>query len=348
MKKIRIFIIEDSILMQKVISDIFSRDPNFEIVGTAYGGKEALEKIPQLNPDVVTLDVNLPDMYGLTVLEEIMSKFPTRVVMLSAYTQKGTEITIRALELGALDFIPKPSGEVSVDLYNFRKDIASKIKIIAGVDFKKYLSDFRGVSVTEKILDVNRLVVIAASTGGPKAIIEVMRKMPADINASFLIVQHMPKGFTRAFAERISWNSSIRTKEAEDGDMVFRGVGYVAPAGLHMVMESLLDDKNGKFRLRLDETSLVNYVRPSADVTMNSVADLFGNNTIAVVLTGMGKDGLEGARAIKERGGKVIAQDEESSVVYGMPGAVVDAGLADRVLSLRDIPEEIIRMVDNG
>jgi len=344
-KRISIFVVEDSILMQKVITDIFSHDPDFEVVGSAYKGEEALENIPKLKPDIVTLDVNLPDVYGLTVLKEIMSKFPTRVVMLSAYTQKGAEVTMKALELGALDFIPKPSGEISLDLYNFREEIVSKMKIVANIDINNYLSNFRGVPVAEEALAVKKIVVIAASTGGPKAIIEVMQKIPADIAASFLIIQHMPKGFTRTFAERISWYSSIKTKEAEDCDVVLKGAGYVAPAGFHMIVENISDDVSDKFRIRLDETPLVNYVRPSADVTMGSAADLFGNNIIAVVLTGMGKDGLEGAKSIKEGGGFIIAQDKASSVVYGMPKAVADAGLADRVLSIDDIPKEIIRMV---
>ena len=345
MKRISIFVVEDSILMQKVITDIFSHDPDFEVVGSAYKGEEALENIPKLKPDIVTLDVNLPDVYGLTVLKEIMSKFPTRVVMLSAYTQKGAEVTMKALELGALDFIPKPSGEISLDLYNFREEIVSKMKIVANIDINNYLSNFRGVPVAEEALAVKKIVVIAASTGGPKAIIEVMQKIPADIAASFLIIQHMPKGFTRTFAERISWYSSIKTKEAEDCDVVLKGAGYVAPAGFHMIIENIPNSVNDKFRIRLDETPLVNYVRPSADVTMNSVADLFGNNTIGVILTGMGKDGLEGAKSIKDKGGFVVTQDKTSSVVYGMPRAVADAGLADKVLNLYDIPKEIIRMV---
>ncbi|OPX30465.1 MAG: hypothetical protein B1H08_01630 [Candidatus Omnitrophica bacterium 4484_171] len=345
MRKIKIFVVEDSILMHKVIADIFSHDPVFEVIGGSYKGKDALDKIPRLKPDIVTLDVNLPDLYGLTVLKEIMSKFPTRVVMISAYTQKGAEVTMKALELGALDFIPKPSGEISLDLYNFKEEIISKMKIVADIDINDYLSNFRGVPVAEEALSVKKLVVIAASTGGPKAIIEIMQKIPSNIEASFLIVQHMPRGFTRTFAERISWYSSIKTKEAEDGDMILKGAGYVAPGGFHMVAEGITDDAGRRFRIRLDETPLVNYVRPSADVTMNSAADLFGNNIVAVILTGMGKDGLEGARSIKNKGGFVIAQDKASSVVYGMPRAVADAGLTDRVLSLYDIPKEIIRMV---
>jgi len=348
MRKVKIFIVEDSILMQKVIADIFSHEPDFEVVGKAYRGKDALEMIPKLKPDIVTLDVNLPDIYGLTILKEIMSKFPTRVVMLSAYTQKGAEITMRALEVGAVDFIPKPSGEISLDLYNFKEEVVSKMKIVASIDINAYLANFRGMPVAEEALAVKKIVVIAASTGGPKAVMEIMQKMPADINAAFLIVQHMPKGFTRTFAERVSWHSKIKTKEAEDQDLLLKGTGYVARAGFHMVIERLFENEKNKFRIRLDETPLVNYVRPSADVTMSSVAELFGKDAIAVILTGMGKDGLEGARRIKEKGGKVIAQDKASSIVYGMPRAVTEAGIADRVLGLSDIPREIIRMVDNG
>ena len=344
MKKIGIFVVEDSILMQKVISDIFSHNSGFNVVGKAYRGEEALKQIPQLLPDVVTLDINLPDMGGLSVLKEIMSKFPSRVVMLSAYTKKGAGITMRALELGALDFISKPSGEISLDLYNFKEEIIYKMRVIAGIDIDKYLSNFRGMAVVEEISAIKKLVVIAASTGGPKAIIDIMSNIPAGISASFLIVQHMPKGFTKNFAERISSYSQIATKEAQDGDMILRGAGYVAPAGFHMVVESL--PQAHKFCIRLDKNPRINYVRPSADVTFASVAELFGSDVIAVVLTGMGKDGQEGARQIKEKGGFIIAQDKETSVVYGMPGAVAETGIADKVVSLKDIPQEIIKRLE--
>jgi two-component system chemotaxis response regulator CheB len=263
--------------------------------------------------------------------------------MLSAYTQKGAEITMKALEMGALDFIPKPSGEISLDLYHFKEEIISKIKIVAGVDVDNYLSSFRGIPVIEEALSLEKVVVIGASTGGPKTIVDIMHRIPSNLNASFLIVQHMPEGFTKSFAERISWQSDIKTKEAEDGDWVLRGAGYVAPAGFHMLIEkAVLDDKD-RFRIRLDETPLVNYVRPSVDVTMASASELFGENTIGVILTGMGKDGVEGARKIKEKGGYIIAQDESTSVVYGMPREVTKANLVDKIAKLSEIPEEIMK-----
>ncbi|MFH1767839.1 MAG: chemotaxis response regulator protein-glutamate methylesterase [Candidatus Omnitrophota bacterium] len=345
MRKPRVVIIEDSIIMQKLISDICVNDLGFDVVANVYNGQEALEKIPQLKPDLITLDINLPDMYGLGLLKDIMAKFPTRVVMISAYTQKGAKITMKGLELGALDFIPKPSGEVSLGSSAFKDEIITKMKIAVDIDVEKHLANFRGISVVEDALQINKVVVIAASTGGPSAIIEIMKDIPADIPASFLIIQHMPDGFTRPFAERVSWYSKVKVKEAEDGDSVLRGAGYIAPAGTHMLVEKIKENNDRRLHLRLDDTPLVNYVRPSADVTLKSLAELNGANAVCVVLTGMGKDGMEGARAIKEKGGVVIVQDKETSVVYGMPRAVAEAGLADEIIGITHIAEAIIKRV---
>jgi len=345
MKKIKVFAVGDSVLMQKAISDVFSRMPDFEIVGKSFKGDEALRDIPKLHPDIVMLDVNLPDMYGLNVLKEIMGKFPSKVIMFSDYTKEAADITIKALELGALDFISKPSGDVSLGWNNFKKEIISKIKIISDIDISKHFHDFKKVSAAKEDSAVKKVVVIAASTGGPKSIMDIMREIPADIPASFLIVQHMPKGFTKSFASRIAWNSKIETKEASDGDVILKSAGYVAPAGFHMVIEKSPQSKNHRFCVRLNDNPRVNYVRPSADVTLTSVAELFGTDAIGVILTGMGKDGLDGAKHIKKRGGFIIAQDKNTSVVYGMPRAVIEEGIADEVLSLRDIPKEIIKRV---
>ncbi|MCP4652121.1 MAG: chemotaxis response regulator protein-glutamate methylesterase [Candidatus Omnitrophica bacterium] len=347
MKKIRVFIVEDSVLMQKIIADILSGDPDIEVIGSTKYGKEALEKIPELKPDIVTLDVNLPDVSGLIVLESLMNAAPVKVVMLSAYTQKGAEATMKALELGALDFIPKPSGEVSLDLYNFKDEIISKIKLLAGVSLKKsFITD---IFIDEKATtSVKNLVIIGASTGGPKAIIDIMHKIPSQVNANFLIVQHMPKGFTKSFAERISWHSGIKVKEVEDGDILTSNVGYVACSGYHMVMEKIPGKKN-RHCLRMDDTPLVNYVRPALDVTMSSASEVFeGKNIIGVVLTGMGKDGAEGAEKIKAAGGRIIIQDEETSVVYGMPKAVAEKGIADDIMPLNKISAKIMEYLNNG
>jgi two-component system chemotaxis response regulator CheB len=343
--KVKVLVVDDSFLMRRIISDIVNSDPHLEVVGKAKDGDEALEKIASLNPDVVTLDINLPVRNGIDVLNDIMRGNPTKVIMLSAYTRAGASATIRALELGAVDFIAKPSGEISLGLEKLKNEIIAKIKLAANVDLGKYLAAFRAAGAAqkeeEKVLGVRKLVIIGASTGGPKAILNIMRSIPGNIDAAFLIVQHMPKGFTLSFAERISWETGIRAKEAEEGDIVSNGKGFVAPAGSHMVLV-----KNGnQVKIKLTQDPPVNFVRPSIDVTMLSAVDIFGKDIIGVILTGMGKDGLEGAKKIKEAGGKLLIQDEESSVVWGMPGSVSKAGLTDGALPLSQIAEALIKSI---
>jgi two-component system, chemotaxis family, protein-glutamate methylesterase/glutaminase len=345
MDKVKVLVVDDSFLMRRIISDIVNSDPHLEVVGRAKDGREALEKVAALNPDVVTLDINLPEKNGIDVLKEIMKTRPTRVIMLSAYTRAGASATIRALELGAVDFIAKPSGEISLGLEKLRSEIIEKIKLAANFDLDKYLSVFTadGIrpAVEEKIAGVKRLVIIGASTGGPKAILTIMKSIPVDIKAAFLIVQHMPKGFTLSFAERIAWETGIRAKEAEEGDAVESGRVFVAPAGSHLIFVR----ENGQVKVKLTQDPLVNFVRPSIDVSMISAVSIFGRDILGVILTGMGKDGLEGSRKIKEAGGKVYIQDEESSVVWGMPGSVSKAGLTDGIVPLSQIAEVIVKNI---
>ena len=349
--KIRVLIVEDSFLMRKITSDIVSSDPQLEVVDKARNGKEALEKVFALRPDVVTLDVNLPILDGLAVLEEIMRKQPTRIIMLSAHTQQGAAATITALELGAIDFISKPSGEISSDLPKLKNEIIFKIKMAAEIDFDKFLSTLKPSEVLRptierESLEIKKIVVIGASTGGPKAILQIMRDIPPNIPAAFLIVQHMPEGFTLSFAERVSWESGIKAKEAKEGDIVLRSKAYIAPAGYHMILEKLWDKEGDKLKIRLDQRPPVNFVRPSVSVTMSSVVEVFSPNVIGVILTGMGKDGLEGAREIKQRGGFLIAQDEATSVVWGMPKMIIEEGLADSILPLSGISTAIIKNLE--
>ncbi len=345
--KIRVLVVDDSFLMRKIISDIINADPSLEVVDKAKDGKEALEKVFTLKPDVITLDVNLPSLDGIDVLKEVMQKQPTRVIMLSAHTQPGASATIRALELGAVDFIAKPSGEVSLDIHKLKEEIIFKIKMASKIELDKFLFTLKRPSITlervaREFVSLKKLVVIGASTGGPKAILEIMQNIPANIPAAFLIVQHMPEGFTRSFAERISWQSGIKVKEAEDGDIILGGKGFVAAAGYHTVLV-----KDGEqLKVKLNQDALVNFVRPSVDVTLSSVAEVFGKDTIGVILTGMGKDGLEGARKIKEKGGLIIVQDETTSVIWGMPKVIYEAGLADKVLPIFKIPEAIIEGIE--
>lgn len=345
-KKIRVLVVDDSLLMRRIIADTINNDPALEVIDKAKNGQEALEKTFSLRPDVITLDVNLPVIDGITVLERIMRKQPTRVIMISAHTREGTAATMKALELGAVDFIAKPAGEVSLDIYKLKNEIISKIKLAANIDLDRFLSAIASSTAYQpsRISQspvIKKLVVIGASTGGPKAVLELMQALPAGLPAAFFIVQHMPKGFTLSFAERISWQSKIKTKEAEEGDIVLADKAYVAPAGFHMALEK--DDN--RLRVRLNQDALVNYVRPSVDVMLNSAVKLFGKNVISVILSGMGKDGLDGCRKIKEENGVVIAQDEKTSVVWGMPKAVSDAGLADMVLPIREIAEQIVKEI---
>jgi two-component system chemotaxis response regulator CheB len=343
--KVKVLVVDDSFLMRRIISDIVNSDPHLEVVGKAKDGEEALEKIASLNPDVVTLDINLPVRNGIDVLNDIMKARPTKVIMLSAYTRAGASATIRALELGAVDFIAKPSGEISLGLEKLKSEIIGKIKLAANVDLGKYLSAFRAAGLAakeeESNIGVKRLVIIGASTGGPKAILNLMRAIPGDIDAAFLIVQHMPKGFTLSFAERLSWETGIKAKEAEEGDVLDSSKAFVAPAGSHMVLVR----NNNQVKIKLNQDPPVNFVRPSIDVTMLSAVEIFGKDIIGVILTGMGKDGLEGARRIKEAGGKILIQDEESSVVWGMPGSVSKAGLTEGALPLSEIAEVLIKSI---
>jgi two-component system chemotaxis response regulator CheB len=342
--KIRVLVVDDSFLMRKIISDAISADPDLEVVDKAKNGKEALEKALLLHPDVITMDVNLPIMDGITVLEEVMKQSPTRVIMVSAYTREGTSATIKALELGAVDFIAKPSGEISLDIYKLKDEIVYKIKLAAKIDLDKFAAQGYAPPFGRRELRkgiISKLVVIGASTGGPRAILDVMQGIPVGLPAAFLIVQHMPKGFTRSFAERIAWQSGVKSKEAEEGDVVLAGEAFVAPAGYHLVLER----QQEQLKLKLSQDAPVNFVRPSIDITMSSAAEIFGRDVIGVILTGMGKDGLEGARKIREKGGVIIAQDEKSSVVWGMPKAVYEAGLANNVLPLGSVAEAIIENI---
>ncbi|MFH0790285.1 MAG: chemotaxis response regulator protein-glutamate methylesterase [Candidatus Omnitrophota bacterium] len=349
-EKIRVLVVDDSFLMRRILSDIINSDSDLEVVAKARDGKEALEKIFSLKPDVVTLDINLPEIDGLTVLEEVMQKQPTRVIMISAYTRAGATATIKALELGAIDFIAKPSGEISLNLSNLKDKIISKIKAVARVDLEKFISTVSGLSFKTDRTDrkeripssLKKLVVIGASTGGPKVILDVFQNIPPNLPAAFLIVQHMPEGFTLSFAERLSWQSGMKIKEAEDGDLVLPGKGFVAPAGYHMVVEK----QENQLRIRLNQEAKVNYVRPAVDVTLTSAAEAFGKDVIGVILTGMGKDGLDGARSVKQKGGTIIVQDEQTSIIWGMPKAVFEAGLADKVESVSKISETIIKNIN--
>jgi len=348
MEKIKVLVVDDSAFMRKVIPQILQEEGSIEVVGTAKDGTEAFKKTVELNPDVITMDVEMPGMDGLKTLGLIMSEKPTPVIMLSAYTPKGAEITLQALEYGAVDFVCKPSGEISLDIKKVQKELLEKIKAAKNIDVSKLtfiMPDGAGTVKKEMQQDakIGTIVCIASSTGGPRALTEVIPKITKrSLPAAYLVVQHMSEGFTATLASRLNSQSVIKVKEAEDAEEIKAGNVYLAPGNFHM---EILNEGERYF-IVLNQKPPKNGVRPSADYTMASVAEKFKGKKIGVVLTGMGKDGAEGSEKLKKVKGIIIAQDKDSCVIYGMPRAVAERGLADRILPLSSIAEEIMSEIE--
>jgi two-component system chemotaxis response regulator CheB len=343
---IRVLVVDDSAFIRYTVSKYLQEDAAIEVVGNARDGLDALEQIPRLKPDVVVLDVEMPRMDGLTALKRIMVECPTPVVMLSALTQKGARTTIQALMRGALDFVSKPGAKV--DVHTVIKELTAKIKAAAGSQTRSIRPPVTGdiktppVKLGPRPLDKeDPVVVIGTSTGGPRALQNVLTALPADLPAAILVVQHMPPGFTRSLAQRLNQASALVIQEAVNGDRLARGLVLLAPGDYHL-----------KFRrakqVELDQGPRRRHVRPAVDVTMESAVEFHGANVIGVVLTGMGDDGTAGARRIKEAGGLVIAEHESTSVVYGMPASVVRAGLADRVVPLPQVASTLVELIKHG
>ncbi len=334
MGQIRLLIVDDSLLMQRVLSDILQSDKQIIVVGTARDGEEALIKIANLRPDVVTMDIEMPKMNGLTAVRRIMETYPTPVVMISALTQREAQLTLKALEFGAVDYVPKPSGQISLNMDLVREELISKVKTAAHANIASAKpvihEDLHGPA---KVGD--RVISIAASTGGPPAVTKVLKALPAD-TPPILIVQHMPKGVTKLFAEGLNDTCRFSVREAQEGDRVQERLALIAPGGFHMVVTK-------EHRIHLTSDAPVNYVRPAADVLMISMAEVFTAKNVGVVLTGMGADGAMGIKAIKQKGGVTIAQDKETSVVYGMPQVAFQTGCVDTVAPLERIPKEILK-----
>lgn len=345
MQPVRVLVVDDSSYVRSVLSRILSSDSEIEVIGSAVNGVEAIEKIRSLKPDVVTMDVNMPRMDGLTALKLIMSECPTPVLMVSSPTDNDAGMTVDALQLGAADFFLKPSisnptgnSAMTSELIRKVKTVAtiSEEKLKAGTHLHEHASTFR--RPTGGFREAQRkVVVIGCSTGGPQALCEMVPALPADIRAAILIVQHMPPGFTRSMAERLDSISSIQVKEAQKADAVTGGLGLVAPGGFHMCV-----DQNG--RISLNQDPPVWGVRPSVDVTMESAARVYGADTLGVVLTGMGTDGTRGASLIRAAGGKVLAEDQTTCTIFGMPKSVIEAGCSDMVVPLHDMAKEITEL----
>ena len=334
--------------MRRLTSQIITDSGEFAVAGTARNGYDALKQIHALDPDIVTLDVDMPELDGLSALGYIMSETPRPVVMLSAGTTNGGHAaTLRALELGAVDFVLKPSGPISLDLRVISERLLSALRDAASanlgglrmlsrppVDGSKGRAD-PGSRAT-------RAVVVASSTGGPRALAAIVPQLPRGLDAAVLIVQHMPAGFTKSLAQRLDLVSPVRIDEAEDGEAVVHGRVYVAPGGFHMTVR---DDGAGPV-IALDTTASVWGVRPAADLLFRSAVAVFGASTVAVVLTGMGRDGAEGARAVREAGGRAIIQDRDTATIFGMPQAALQCAGADRVAPLSEIGSAIAEFVD--
>jgi two-component system chemotaxis response regulator CheB len=331
---LRILVVDDSAFMRKIITDMINSDPQLTVVGTAFDGLDALQKTSQLRPDVITLDVNMPRMDGLTTLKRLMKQHPLPIIMLSAATQEGAETTFTALKLGAVDYIPKPSGQISLDIEKVRNELVDKIKTAAQAKIVTHEPETCSrVRIKQKVTE--KIVTIGASTGGPPALEEILVQLPKN-TPPILIVQHMPSGFTNSFAKRLNRLCSFEVKEAEDGDTINQRQALIAPGGYHMTVTR---DR----RVQLDCGPTEHGVRPAVDPMMRTAAAVYGSETIGVILTGMGRDGASGMKAIKEKGGRTIAQDEATCTVFGMPKMAIQEGSVDRILPLSKIPEQILR-----
>ena len=329
----RVLVVDDSAFMRKIITSMIDSDPQLTVVGTAFDGVNALQKISQLHPDIITLDVNMPRMDGLTTLKEIMKQHPMPVIMLSATTQEGAEITFKALKLGAVDYIPKPSGQISLDIEKVRSELVERIKTAAQAKIVTHEGAASPVQTKQGLQE--KVITIGASTGGPPAVEEILVNLPEN-TPPILIVQHMPVGFTHSFAKRLDRLCSFGVKEAEEGDVVRQGQALVAPGGYHMTV-------TGDGRVQLNDGPPEHGVKPAVDPMMKTIADVYGSEVIGVILTGMGRDGASGIKIIKEKGGRTIAQNEATCTVFGMPKMAIQKGGVDKVLPLSKIPQQIMR-----
>lgn len=348
MERYGVLVVDDSSFMRKLISTIIEKDPKFHIVGIARDGNEAIEKVQRLKPDIVTMDVEMPEMDGLTALEKIMEIHPVPIIMLSNYTEEGEAITIRALELGAVDFflksdlVAKDAEERLIEDFLYRlSTIAASAKIPQREH--KALEEQVIQPIPKKTLErepLMDLVIIGTSTGGPAALQAILPYFPEETPVPILVLQHMPPGFTQSLAERFNTFCKLRVKEAKDGDLLEAGTIYIAPAGFQTFMEKRSDNRVAlKIEDIPDEKILY---KPSINVTLNSAAPIYQERLLSVILTGMGNDGLIGCGNVKKYGGKVIAEAEESCIVYGMPKVVYEAGLADLQVPLPNVFEKIM------
>jgi two-component system chemotaxis response regulator CheB len=342
MKKIRVLVIDDSALMRKVLSEIINREADMEAVGAAPDPLVARDMIKNLNPDVLTLDIEMPRMDGLDFLERLMRLRPMPVVMVSTLTERGSEAAFRSMELGAVDFVAKPRMGAADAIQDYAVEISDKIRAAAAARIGRIPQAPRPASTTprpahHRLSSTEKLIVIGASTGGTEAIKDVLVEMPADA-PGILVTQHMPEGFTRSFAARLDGLCKVAVKEAEDGERVLPGHAYIAPGHSHL----LLRKSGANYVTQLSQSEPVNRHRPSVDVLFRSAAECAGKNVIGVILTGMGKDGAAGMLELRRAGAYTYAQDKDSCVVYGMPREAVAVGAVEEVLPLNAIAGAVL------
>ncbi len=343
--------VDDSAFMRKAISTMLEKDPEIKVIDTAKNGQECIEKVKKLDPDVITLDIEMPVMDGLTALKHIMMENPKPVIMVSSLTTEGAEATFKALELGAMDYIPKQLSKVSLEIVKIEKELIQKVKAVAKKKvkpkfFKKLEKEKpKKEEIVEVVKKLERravkhdIVGIGVSTGGPPTLQYILSNLPKDFPAAILIAQHMPAAFTPSFAKRLNELSPLEVKEAESFDKIKEGHVFIAPGGKHLKIKQ----KGGWIEVIVSEEPKDAIYKPSASILLESIAKEVGRRGLGVILTGMGSDGLEGAKLLKEKGGRVIAQSKETCVVYGMPKAVVEAGIADEIVDLQEMPAAIVK-----
>lgn len=353
---ISVVVVDDSAFMRKALSSMLEKDPEIKVVATARDGQEGLDLIRKHNPDVITLDIEMPRMDGLTALKHIMMEMPKPVLMVSSLTVEGAEATLKAMELGAVDFIPKQLSKVSLDIVKIELDLQAKVKQIARRKFRPPILARKPCipsasapcppGETEARREIGRpsgtlvrdLVAIGVSTGGPPAVQKVLSSLPKDFPAAIIIAQHMPAAFTGPFAKRLDGVCQVNVKEAETGDRLMPGHVFIAPGGKHLK----LHQKVSRVEIEITTDPVEALYKPSANVLVGSAAEAVGRRALGVILTGMGSDGLEGVKVLKQKGGRALAQSDASCVVYGMPKAIVDAGLADEIVDIEEMAQAIM------
>jgi len=355
MSKIRVVVVDDSAVVRKVLTAILNSDTGIEVVGVASDPYLARDKIKKLNPDVITLDVEMPRMDGVTFLRNLMRLRPMPVVMVSSLTKGGAEITLEAMEAGAVDFVTKPALDLADPLANYGEDLIEKVKIAACARVRRYARDIALSEVAPKysadavllkkpasraFKTSEKIIAIGASTGGIEAIKEILAEMPADAPA-IVVTQHIPEAFSGPFAQRMNRISAMTVLEAEDGQRIVPGHAYIAPGSHHLLVQR----DGARYVCRLHDGLAVNRHRPSVDVLFRSVAQNVGANAVGVILTGMGMDGALGLKELRDSGAPTLAQDENTSVVWGMPGEAVKLGGVDQILPLQHIGAETLRLV---